>query len=159
MFGNLNDEEIETILHAQIIGRIGCHHDNTTYIVPISYVYHEGFVYALTREGLKINMMRQNQHVCFEVEEVPDLASWKTVICWGDYEELINKEERDHALALLHDRHLPQVSSSTMKISPSWPFRPDDLASIKGVVFRIRLNKKTGKYEKQDERANQYWAD
>jgi uncharacterized protein len=149
MFGTLNNEEIETLLHTQIIGRIGCHFDNTTYIVPISYVYDGEFVYALTREGLKINIMRQNRHVCFEVEDIPDLGNWKTVICWGEYEQLPNKAERHEALLLLHDRRLPNVTSATTKLSPTWPFRPNDIDAIKGVVFRIRISKKTGKYEKQ----------
>jgi hypothetical protein len=36
MFGRLNLEEIDELLHQQIIGRIGCHSDGVTYIVPIS---------------------------------------------------------------------------------------------------------------------------
>ena len=157
MFGNLNAEEIELILHKQLLGRIGCHHEHTTYIVPISYAYNGEFIYALTREGLKINMMRQNRHVCFEVEDIPDLANWKTVICWGEYEELSDKAERRLALELLHDRHLPFVTSSTTRLSPSWPFLPSNIDTIQGVVFRIRLNKKTGKYEKQDEKVISSW--
>jgi nitroimidazol reductase NimA-like FMN-containing flavoprotein (pyridoxamine 5'-phosphate oxidase superfamily) len=157
MFGNLNTEEIELILHNQLLGRIGCHNDNTTYIVPISYAYDGEFIYALTREGLKINIMRQNRHVCFEVEDIPDLGNWKTVICWGEYEELPNKAERRPALELLHNRHLPMITSSTTKLSPSWPFRPNEIDNIKGVVFRIRLGKKTGKYEKQDHKEISSW--
>ena len=53
MFGTLNPIEIESVLHGQIIGRIGCHIDNTTYVVPISYAYDGEFIYALTNEGLK----------------------------------------------------------------------------------------------------------
>ena len=157
MFGILNTEEIDLILHKQLLGRIGCHNDNTTYIVPISYVYDGEYIYAITREGLKINMMRQNRHVCFEVEDIPDLANWKTVICWGEYEELPNKTERRMALELLHDRHLPLVTSSTTRLSPSWPFRPNDIDDVKGVVFRIHLSKKTGKYEKQDHKEISSW--
>src|SRR5579862_3886442 len=133
MFGNLNTEEIETILHSQIIGRIGCHYDNTTYIVPISYAYDGEFVYALTREGMKINIMRQNRQVCFEVEDIPDLGNWKSVVCLGEYEELPNKSERHEALMLLHDRRLPHVTSATTKLSATWPFRPDNIDNIKGV--------------------------
>jgi uncharacterized protein len=157
MFGNLNTEEIETILHTQIIGRIGCHYDNTTYIVPISYAYDGEFVYALTREGMKINIMRQNRQVCFEVEDIPDLGNWKSVVCFGEYEELPNKSERHQALMLLHDRRLPHVTSATTKLSATWPFRPDNIDSIKGVVFRIRIHKKTGKFEKQDDQAIYVW--
>jgi uncharacterized protein len=158
MFGNLNTEEIETVLHNQLIGRIGCHNDNTTYVVPISYAYDGEFVYALTREGLKINIMRQNRQVCFEVEDIPDLGNWKSVICWGEFEELPNKTERHQALMLLHDRQLPHVTSATTKLSSTWPFRPNNIDAIKGVVFRIRINKKTGKYENQKDVSVYSWG-
>ena len=157
MFGTLNTEEIENILHTQILGRIGCHIDNTTYVVPISSAYDGEFVYALTREGLKINIMRQNRFVCFEVEHIPDLGNWQSVICWGEYEELPNRAERHEALVFLHDRQLPNVTSETTKLSPTWPFKPENIDSIKGVVFRIRLSKKTGKFEKHEGAAIYSW--
>jgi len=150
MFGTLSEEEIEAILSNQILGRIGCHGDHVTYVVPISYAYDGEFIYALTREGMKVNIMRHNSHVCFEVEEIPDMGNWKSVICWGEYEELPNRAERHHALVLLHDRQLPHVTSATTKLSPTWPFKPENIDIIQGVVFRIRLYKKTGKYEKQE---------
>jgi len=157
MFGNLDNDEIESILHNHILGRIGCHSNNTTYIVPISYAYDGEFIYALTREGLKVNIMRQNPEICFEVEDIADMGNWKTVICWGDYEELTEHEERRHALNLLHDRQLPHVTSATTKLSSTWPFRPDNMESIPGVVFRIRLGKKTGRFEKQDQDSIYSW--
>ncbi|HET6999667.1 MAG TPA: pyridoxamine 5'-phosphate oxidase family protein [Puia sp.] len=157
MFGNLDKEEIESILHDNILGRIGCHCDNTTYIVPISYAYDGDFFYALTGEGLKVNMMRKNPEICFEVEDIPDMGNWRSVICWGEYEELTETEERRHALELLNDRQLPHVTSATTRLSSSWPFRPDNIESIAGVVFRIRVSKKTGKYEKQDHASIYSW--
>ena len=157
MFGTLQNEEIETMLSSQLIGRIGCNSNNTTYVVPISYAYDGEFIYSLTREGMKINIMRQNPNVCFEVEDIPNLGNWKSVICWGAYEELPNRAERHHALELLHDRHLPVITSATTKLSPTWPFKPANIDSIRGVVFRIRLYKKTGKYEKQEEAVIYSW--
>ncbi len=41
MFGELNPEEIEQLLSAQLVGRIGCHADGTTYVVPVSYGYQD----------------------------------------------------------------------------------------------------------------------
>jgi len=150
MFGNLMPEEIENLLHNQLIGRIGCHLDNTTYIVPISYAYDGEFIYAITHEGMKINIMRQNRQVCFEVENIPDLANWQTVICWGQFEESPNGTERNEGLDFLYQRQLPIKTSDTTKLSPNWPFRPNSFDEIKGVVFRIRLTKKTGKFEKRE---------
>jgi nitroimidazol reductase NimA-like FMN-containing flavoprotein (pyridoxamine 5'-phosphate oxidase superfamily) len=157
MFGNLNSEEIEMLLHSQLIGRIGCHWHNTTYIVPISYAYDGEFIYAITHEGMKINIMRQNGQVCFEVENIPDLANWQTAICWGRFEELTNATERREGLDMLYNRQLPVVTSDTTRLSPSWPFRPVNIDKIDGVVFRIRLTKKTGKFEKHEEAAIYSW--
>jgi uncharacterized protein len=157
MFGNLNSEEIESLLHSQLIGRIGCHLQNMTYIVPISYAYDGEFIYAITHEGMKINIMRQNLQVCFEVENIPDLANWQTAICWGQFEELPNGTERREGLDILYSRQLPVVTSDTTRLSPSWPFRPANIDKIEGVVFRIRLTKKTGKFEKHEEASIFSW--
>ena len=32
--------------------------------------------------------MRANPFVCFEVEDIDDLANWHSVIAWGVFEEL-----------------------------------------------------------------------
>jgi hypothetical protein len=39
MFGKLSSIEIEEVLTQQIIGRIACHANDMSYIVPISYAY------------------------------------------------------------------------------------------------------------------------
>jgi uncharacterized protein len=157
MFGNLKSEEIESLLHSQLIGRIGCHWDNITYIVPISYAYDGEFIYAITHEGMKINIMRQNRQVCFEVENIPDLANWQSAICFGQFEELANKTERREGLDILYQRQVPSVTSDTTRLSPSWPFRPANIDKIEGVVFRIRLTEKTGKFEKHEEASIYSW--
>jgi len=147
MFGRLNMEEIDELLHQQIIGRIGCHSDGVTYIVPISYTYDGKYIYAHTLEGMKISLMRHNTNVCFEVDFINKNEKWQSVICWGSFEELVNPGEREEALKKLHARALPKVVSITAKLSPSWPLLPRDINSIDGVVFRIKLYKKTGKFE------------
>jgi nitroimidazol reductase NimA-like FMN-containing flavoprotein (pyridoxamine 5'-phosphate oxidase superfamily) len=39
MIGDLNFKEVEEVLKDQLIGRIGCHSNGVTYIVPVSYAY------------------------------------------------------------------------------------------------------------------------
>src|SRR5476651_2664138 len=94
MFGKLNANEIGEVLKHQILGRIGCHSGDITYIVPISYAYDGEYVYAHTQEGLKMEIMRQNPQVCFEVELLENMANWKTVIAWGEFEEIKEEAER-----------------------------------------------------------------
>ena len=147
MFGKLDYKEIEVVLRHQIVGRIGCHAEGMTYVVPISYAYDGVYIYGHTREGMKINIMRKNPQVCFEVDQMKDMANWKSVIVWGTYEELSEKTERTKALVSLIDRILPLVSSETVHLSAHWPFIADDISTINGIVFRIRLKEKTGRFE------------
>jgi len=147
MFGYLNNDEVDAFIHDQALGHLGCHANGKTYVVPISYAYDGKYVYGHTEEGMKLAIMRQNPHVCFEVDHLQDMANWKSVICWGTFEELTNKGDRDHALKILFHRPLPFVTSKTVELSPHWPFPPSDYDLIKGVVYRILVQEKTGRFE------------
>ena len=46
MLGELNTEQIEKLLQELPVGRIGCHVDGLTYIVPVNYVYDGINLYA-----------------------------------------------------------------------------------------------------------------
>ncbi len=136
------------MLTKNIIGRLGCHYNGRTYVVPISYAYDGESIYAISREGQKLNMMRKNPKVCFEVDTLKDLANWKSVITWGVFQELKEKEERSKALSFLLNRTLPLVSSVITHVAPTWPFlNKEDLEGIKGVVFKLNLTEKTGRFE------------
>ena len=88
MLGTLTSEQIEQVLRTEVIGRIGCHLEGRTYVVPITYAYLDGAVYAHSAEGLKLQMMRMNPAVCFEVDHMDDMANWRSVIATGRFEEL-----------------------------------------------------------------------
>lgn len=148
MIGKLNTNEIEDLLHQQVIGRIACHADGVTYIVPVSYAYDGEHIYVHTHEGMKVKMMRKNPEVCFETDAMDNMANWKSVIAWGKFEEVSDTNGREDALRSLVGRILPLVSSETTHLCPHWPFPPANLNEIKGIVFRIKLNDKTGRFEK-----------
>ena len=150
MFGHLSEDAIEDVLHKQFIGRIGCNYNDLTYVVPIGYAYDGKYVYAHAEEGMKINMMRENPHVCFEVDTIENMGNWKSVIGWGDYEELSDEKERAFAVNILLNRGIPKGSSKTSYLTPDWPFHSKNTTDIEGIVFRIRLNIKTGRFERGD---------
>ena len=147
MLGILNELQIEQFLESQLVGRIGCHFDGETYVVPISYVYDGTYVYAHTYEGKKLEMMRHEPRVCFEIDTLRNLSEWKSVIAWGEFEELKDPVERKYALHKLIERNLPILSSVTMHLSPEWPFHSDETEDIDGVLFRIKLKEKSGRFE------------
>lgn len=152
MFGKLSTDDIEMLLQLQLVGRIGCHAGDITYVVPISYAYDGEYIYAHTFEGMKVEMMRKNPKICFQIDDTKDLSNWQSAILWGEFEELAREPERTRALRKLTERKLPLISSETMQLTSQWPFQDEDVSKISGVVFRIRITEKTGRFEKSTEK-------
>jgi uncharacterized protein len=101
----LSPSEIDEFLRGQRIARLGCHAGGVTYVVPLIYAYEDGAVVAVTTEGRKTAMLRENPLVCVEVDEydVDGRGSWRSVIGQGRYEELTGGAV-EPALALLRER-------------------------------------------------------
>lgn len=151
MFGKLSDNEIDEVLTQQVLGHIACHADDLTYIVPISYAYDGERIYARTYEGLKIDLMRKNPKVCFQTDIMENMANWKSVVAWGDFRELTGDAERNSAIEKLLERKITGIPSKTVQLSPLWPFTSkEDTGEIDGIIFSVRLEKKTGRFEKSD---------
>jgi uncharacterized protein len=148
MFGILSFPEIEKLLSKQVVGRIGCCYDDKVYVVPISYFYDGQYIYCHTNEGRKIEMMRKNPKVCFQVDHLQNMANWQSAIAYGTFEELTEPLARKNALQKLHERQLPLISSETVHLSADWPFIPSELNQIPGITLRIRVDEKTGRFEK-----------
>lgn len=158
MLGQLDEPEIREVLQSQVIGRIGCHAEGATYVVPITYAYEAGYVYGHSADGRKVRMMRQNPAVCFEVEQVDDLANWRSVIAQGRFEEL-SGDAAASGMSVLMTRLAPLMTSSTAQpshgLSPHTtgpgpqPSHRDDTAGREPVIYRIRLDDLTGRFERR----------
>lgn len=153
----LSEQEIISVVSNSVIGRLGCHADGKTYVVPISFAYDSGYIYARTFEGMKLEMMRKNPEVCFQIDDMQSMAEWKSVILWGAFEELKKKVDREMGLKILLSRILPNVSSETVKFTPEWPFASGNLSEIEGIVFRIRVREMSGRMEKPDVELYRNW--
>ena len=101
----LSLREIDDFLRSRRIARLGCHAGGVTYVVPLIYAYEDGAVVAVTTEGRKTAMLRENPRVCVEVDEydADGKGSWRSVIAQGTYEELVG-EAIEPALTLLRER-------------------------------------------------------
>lgn len=147
MAENLSSEGIEYVLKHQLLGRLGCHSGNTTYIVPICYAYDGNCIYARTFEGMKINIMRDNPRVCFQVAHLENMVKWQSVICQGYFEELNTADSRSAGIEVLQNRVSGVMADKTLRASPHWPFSPDELNDVKGIIFCIHIYEKTGRFE------------
>ena len=132
----LSRGEIEEFLGGQRIARLGCHAGGVTYVVPLIYAYEDGAVVAVTTEGRKTAMLRENPRVCVEVDEYDSdgKGSWRSVIAHGAYEELAG-DEIEPALALLRQRFARSAgrAAEPRQLGPNV------------VVLRIRLDEVSGR--------------
>jgi nitroimidazol reductase NimA-like FMN-containing flavoprotein (pyridoxamine 5'-phosphate oxidase superfamily) len=144
MLGELNNGEVEQVLHRNVIGRIGCHAFGRTYVVPITYVYDGTAVYARSTEGMKLHMMRENPHVCFEVDAMDGMANWESVIASGTFHELHGADARERFSWLISEL------STRLEGPPGETVHP--MAGVDAdasVVYKIVLEEKEGRFERR----------
>jgi nitroimidazol reductase NimA-like FMN-containing flavoprotein (pyridoxamine 5'-phosphate oxidase superfamily) len=119
------------------------------YVVPITYVYDGQYLFGHTKEGLKVRMMRQNPHICFEVDAIENLTNWQCVILQGVYEEL-EGEESLYANRMLLNRITPLHAGETnLPTDRLASHHPVTAAHLDPVTFRISITAKSGRYEKR----------
>ena len=149
MLGELTDRQIDHVLQSQLIGRIGCCADNKMVITPVTYVYHEGYIYAHSKDGSKIRMMRLNPKVCFQVDAVETMRNWRSVLVWGEYEELTKHQDQLAGIEIMTDRLAPFIVSETVSSTNTFSKAPLIVEKgTKAVVYRIKVTEKTGRFEK-----------
>jgi len=151
MLGELTQKEIIELLSRQVIGRLGCQVDGEVYIIPINYVYRNNAIYAYTGIGKKIEMMRKNPKVCFQVDEIVDTFCWKSVLVWGDFEEINDVGERQQAVQGLVHRMMPL---NNLPSQHPWhgiaEMEKDIDTKIQTIVYKIVIQKSSGRFEIHD---------
>ncbi|MFA6083950.1 pyridoxamine 5'-phosphate oxidase family protein [Mucilaginibacter sp.] len=149
MLGKLNETQIENLLKEQVIGRIACQANGDIYLVPVNYVYRNGYIYSHSAEGKKIRMMRENPEVCFEVDNINSVFRWQSVIAKGTYEEITDAEEKQQAMQGIIHRIMPLVTSPTSHPSHGIIEKDSDVGTtVELIIYRIKLREKTGRFEK-----------
>jgi uncharacterized protein len=148
MIGTLTADEIDDVLSAQVLARVACIVDGRPYVVPVTYVYdgEAGCAYVHSAEGTKLRAMRANPEVCFEVEEIRDMANWRTVVARARFEE-IGKDPDGRILGLMASRLTPTKTSET-----ALGFRREEDHRRHGVarplLYRLHLVERSGRYER-----------
>jgi nitroimidazol reductase NimA-like FMN-containing flavoprotein (pyridoxamine 5'-phosphate oxidase superfamily) len=81
-------------------GRLACVRNDRAYIVPLYLAAREDTIYAFSMSGQKIDWMRENPHVCVEIDSVENAGDWSSVIARGLYQELSDTPEHESERAL-----------------------------------------------------------
>ena len=140
-------EEIEEIIKKAEICRIGLVDDDEPYIVPVCFGYEGNTLYFHSApEGRKIDLIKKNNRVCFEIDTDVEIVSaekpcgwtvrYRSVIGVGRAVILEKNEEKRHGLNVI----MRQYSGNT----PGLEFEKLDLASVIKIEIEHIAAKKSG---------------
>jgi nitroimidazol reductase NimA-like FMN-containing flavoprotein (pyridoxamine 5'-phosphate oxidase superfamily) len=114
-------DEVEEILLKATVGRLGTCADGIPYITPMNFTYDkERFRIFLhcAQEGQKLQNIRANPNVCFEVEDVKEIivkqptcassVAYRSVILFGNIKILSDLHAKNYAIQKLADKYAPQ---------------------------------------------------
>lgn len=135
---DLARDACEAVLRRNHVGRVAFAFERRVEILPIHYVYDDGWVYGRTSPGSKIGMWRHSRWVAFEVDEVRALFDWTSVVVHGGLYLLqpdapaaeVTAWER--AMTLLQ-RVVPETGG------------PHDPVPYRSIVFRIHADEMDGR--------------
>lgn len=132
----------DALMRAQL-GRLACTRNDQPYIVPLNFAFDgDAHIYGFTTFGMKIEWMRANPKVCFEIDEVRSHNDWTSVIVFGRYEELPDQPE----FAAARARAYSFIQKRTMWWEPAYISQAhrDHPHSLTPNFFRIHIEEITG---------------
>ena len=136
---------IRALMEEALVCRIGFCDDGTPYVVPMNFGLGENclFLHCAT-EGRKLDILRRNDRVCFEMDFLREIKQGSESCGWGArYESVIgfgrailveDPAEKRFALDRIMDHHLAQGPYAY----------PDDILA-KTTIIRIEIESLTGK--------------
>jgi uncharacterized protein len=68
-------------------------------------------------QGLKLDMLGKNPRVCIEIDQVDDLANWRSIVAPARIEELEEDKEAERALELGMARLMALTPRKTSALS------------------------------------------
>ncbi len=142
------------ILAKGLYGHLGCILEgNQPLVLPIAYAYTNGKIYSFSFVGQKIDAMRQEPNVCFQVEKILSSTSWKSVVAYGTYQELTDEQEKGEAMNLLTQKLWDagnQEKTLYMPFQDSTKAMERAMADTDVVLYRIDITKMTGRFEQYE---------
>ncbi len=149
MIGKLDTNQINNMLCSQSIGRLACTDGEQPYIVPISFTYDGVYIYGQTNMGKKLKIIRKNPSVCFEVDHMMDMRNWQSVVIYGEFEELKNKDA-DMGREILFNKEFSLLTSITIHAHEHEVTTVlMDEVRLKEILFRIKIKKVSGRYQNE----------
>jgi nitroimidazol reductase NimA-like FMN-containing flavoprotein (pyridoxamine 5'-phosphate oxidase superfamily) len=135
MLKTLSNDDARKLFGSAKVARLGCIVNGEPYVVPISCLLEDNYLYSHSLNGMKISALRENPRACVQVDEIGSALLWRSAIAFGRYEEVTNPDQRSEYLNKLF-REFPMLTPVESIIAV------DGLAQ-QVIVFRIRIDRLT----------------
>lgn len=128
----------ERVLAGQTVGRLAFTLHDRVDVVPLHFVYENGWVYGRMSPGGKLLTLLRNHSVAFEVDERRALFDWKSVVVHGPLYFIDPPEAGQHVQAYEHAIELlRRLLPDTLGEGDPVPFRTQ--------IFTIRASEMSGR--------------
>jgi nitroimidazol reductase NimA-like FMN-containing flavoprotein (pyridoxamine 5'-phosphate oxidase superfamily) len=97
----MSEADCMTFIRSERTGRLACSHDNRPYVVPIHYVCFGSSIVSFSMPGQKLDFMRSNPNVCFEVDSIGSGDTWTCVVIEGVFHEFTSSGDKQNAWDIL----------------------------------------------------------
>jgi nitroimidazol reductase NimA-like FMN-containing flavoprotein (pyridoxamine 5'-phosphate oxidase superfamily) len=139
---------IEEILQKSLICRIGTISDGVPYIVPLNYGYDNNAIYIHSAsEGKKMDILRANNKVCFEIEDTTEIirkdlpcdwaTKYRSLIGYGTVEIITDSEQKKRGLDIIMAQHGKTVNNV---------YKEEQVENL--VILKLIIERVTGKQSK-----------
>jgi uncharacterized protein len=137
-------EESEKILARNTVGRLAFALQDRVSVLPVHYVYEDGWIYGRTSAGGKLREILRNRRIAFEVDEHTQMFEWRSVVVRGPLYLLdpgtLPADRRIYSKAVSLIRRLVPTALTD---SDPVPFR-DQLFRIRAVEISGRSSQPSG---------------
>ncbi|WP_206610979.1 pyridoxamine 5'-phosphate oxidase family protein [Mariniphaga sediminis] len=142
----LNSTEIKQLLWTEKVGRLATlNSDGFPYVVPVHFAFYNDKIYIHgLPKGQKVENLKSNPHVCFEVDHMSGLimhedpchvnTAYQSVVIMG-LAKLI-EEEKEIILNQIVNKYTPTLSGKKL---------PAKMINVTSVI-EIKIKECTGKY-------------
>lgn len=140
--------ELEDVIRRAEVCRLAMIDEGEPYIVPLNFGYRDGCLYFhCAREGRKLDVLRKNPNICFELEADVRLERGETACRWSTrYESVIGWGT---AAIVVDEREVREGLEVLMSHYTEGPFEFDARSLTLTALIEVKVGRMTGKRSKR----------
>jgi len=133
----LSKDECISLISAAKFGRLGLSNNDLPYVIPMSYVYHDGRIFLHSRgKGKKVEYVARNPKVCFQVDAM-EKGRWSSVLISGTASLSDDIETKMKMFAAFMGKDMQGHGGKQ--------FKREDLEKMPMTIWEIKIEELTGR--------------